>query len=193
MTKFLTAALVATTALSAPAFAQGSDPAPFTGPRVEAVAGYDRIQGGGEHKSGVSYGGAVGYDIQTGGAVLGVEAEATGSTTDSCGGAGSVADPQICLKAGRDLYAGGRVGAVLGENTLLYAKAGYTNARVRLTSNDGTTTSTLTGRNLDGVRVGAGIEQRIGTKAYVKAEYRYSNYQDGVARHGALAGVGIRF
>ncbi|HTI31587.1 MAG TPA: porin family protein [Sphingomonas sp.] len=192
MTKFFTAALVATTALSAPAFAQGSDPAPFTGPRVEAVAGWDRVQGGGEHKNGVSYGGAVGYDFQAGGAVLGIEAEGTGSSTNSCGGAGTVADPKVCLKAGRDLYAGGRVGAIVGDNTLLYAKAGYTNARVRLTSYDGTTTSTLTGKNLDGVRVGAGVEHNFGG-AYGKVEYRYSNYQDGVARHGVVAGVGVRF
>ena len=140
----------------------------------------------------MSYGGAVGYDIQRGGTVFGVEAEGTGSTTDSCSGAGTAASPSICLKAGRDLYAGGRVGAVLGDSTLLYAKAGYTNARVRLTSYDGTTTSTLTGKNLDGVRVGAGVEHNFGG-AYGKVEYRYSNYQDGVARHGVVAGVGVRF
>lgn len=193
MTKFLTAALVATTALSAPAFAQSGDAAPFTGPRVEAVAGWDRVQGGGEHRNGVTYGGGVGYDFQMGGAVVGLEGELTGSTTDSCGGSKTVADPQICLKAGRDLYAGARVGAVLGENNLLYAKAGYTNARVRLTSDDGTATTTLAGRNLDGVRVGAGVEHKFGSSTYGKVEYRYSNYQDGVSRHGVVAGVGVRF
>jgi outer membrane immunogenic protein len=194
MTKFLTAALVATTALSAPAFAQSDDSrAPFTGPRVEAVAGWDRVQAGGEHKDGVTYGGGAGYDIQAGGAVVGIEGELTGSTTDSCVGARTTADPQICLKAGRDFYAGGRVGAVVGGNNLLYAKAGYTNARARVTSDNGTTVSTLTGRNLDGVRVGAGVEHSFGRSAYGKVEYRYSNYQDGVSRHGVLAGVGVRF
>ena len=191
MTKFLTAALVSTIALAGPAMAQ--DRAPFTGPRAEAVVGFDRVQADGGHQDGVSYGGQIGYDFQAGGLVAGIEGEATGSTTDACDGPGSVASPNLCVKAGRDLYAGGRIGAALGGNTLLYAKAGYTNARVRLTSSDGTNTTTLGGANLDGVRVGAGIEHKFGEKFYGKAEYRYSNYEQGISRHGVLAGVGVRF
>ncbi len=191
MRTIIAAALVSAIALAAPAVAQ--ERAPFTGPRAEAVVGFDRIQADGEHQDGVSYGGQIGYDFQSGFGLIGIEGEATGSTTDACDGAGSAANPNLCVKAGRDLYAGGRIGTVLGENTLLYAKAGYTNARVRLTSNNGTTTTTLGGRNLDGVRVGAGLEHKFGEKFYGKAEYRYSNYEDGVSRHGVLAGVGVRF
>lgn len=191
MRTIISAALVSMIALAAPAVAQ--ERAPFTGPRAEAVVGFDRIQAGGGHEDGVSYGGQVGYDFQSGFGLIGIEGEATGSTTDACDGAGSVANPNLCVKAGRDLYAGARIGTVIGETTLLYAKAGYTNARVRLTSTDGTTTTTLAGRNLDGVRVGAGLEHKFGQNFYGKAEYRYSNYQDGVSRHGVLAGVGVRF
>jgi len=105
----------------------------------------------------------------------------------------TLADPRLCLKSGRDLYAGGRIGTVLGGSTLLYAKAGYTNAQAKLTSDDGTGQITLDKSNLDGVRVGAGVEHAVGPRSYVKAEYRYSNYEAGVQRHQGMAGFGFRF
>ena len=86
----------------------------------------------------LGYGAAVGYDMQMGGAVVGLEAEYSDSDNRTCVGSATVADPRVCLKSGRDLYAGGRVGTVVGGSTLLYAKAGYTNAQAKLTSDDGT-------------------------------------------------------
>lgn len=188
MRTFLTLAVLAS---ATPALAQ--DNAPFTGPRVEGVVGWDRVQAGGDHTDGVGYGAQLGYDFQSGFGLVGVEGEITGSSADDCAGAATAADPRLCLKSGRDLYAGGRIGTVLGGSTLLYGKVGYTNARARLTSNDGTTTTTLTGRNLDGIRVGAGLEHSFGGRVYGKAEYRYSNYESGVERHQVLGGVGVRF
>ena len=187
------AALLAATSAT-PALAQTN--APFTGARAEGVVGWDRVQADGGHEDGVVYGGQVGYDFQSGLGLVGIEGEVTGTSTDACDSGRASATPtlpQTCVKGGRDLYAGARIGTVIGGNTLLYAKAGYTNARDRLTSYDGTSTTTLTGRNLDGVRVGAGIEHNFGPRVYGKAEYRYSNYQDDVSRHQVLAGVGVRF
>ncbi|MBV9840277.1 MAG: porin family protein [Sphingomonadaceae bacterium] len=177
--------------LSAPASAQVGGGS-FTGLRVEGLAGWDRVQNDG-HKDGVAYGVGAGYDVQMGPAVVGIEGEADGSSTKQCVGSFTAADPRICAKAGRDLYVGGRVGTVLAPGTLLYAKAGYTNARVRLTGDDGTGTTTLDHRDLDGVRVGAGIEHALFSRAYVKAEYRYSNYQDHFSRNQVLGGFGVRF
>ena len=82
-TKFIAtaAALLAGTAFAAPAFAQDST---FTGPRAEAVVGWDHVEDGsiyGASKDGAVYGGAIGYDFQAGSAVLGVEGEVTGATT----------------------------------------------------------------------------------------------------------------
>lgn len=188
MRTLFTLALLAS---ATPAFAQ--DNAPFTGPRAEGVVGYDRVQAGGDHTDGVAFGGQLGYDFQSGLGLIGVEGEVTGSSADTCSGSTTAADPRICLKAGRDLYAGGRIGTVIGGSTLLYGKVGYTNARVRLTSNDGTGTTNLAAGNADGVRVGAGLEHSFGGKFYGKAEYRYSNYEGGVERHQALAGLGVRF
>jgi len=187
-------ALVAATtaAVATPAFAQ--DPAPtgsFAGPRVEGLVGWDRTQGYGDHDDGVLYGIAGGYDFQSGNLVLGVDAELNDSTAKDCVGAGSAANPEVCAKAGRDLYVGGRVGTVVGSRTLLYAKAGYTNARYKLTYDDGD--KITDGRNFDGLRVGAGAEYALSPNSFIKAEYRYSNYEDGLERHQVVGGFGFRF
>ncbi len=192
MRSIVVAALLAASAAT-PALAQDpSGKAPFTGARVEGLAGWDRVQNNG-HDDGVQYGLGVGYDIQAGGALVGIEAEAADSSVKQCAGASTVASPRFCAKTGRDLYVGGRLGTVVGGKALLYAKAGYTNARAKLTSNDGTGQVTLGSTDLDGYRVGAGVEYAIGTNSFVKTEYRYSNYENGFARHQAVAGFGFRF
>jgi outer membrane immunogenic protein len=193
MRNYLIAALAAGT-LATPAFAQ--DQGNLGGFRVEGVVGYDRPSVEDENASGVLYGLGVGYDVQSGNAVFGIEAEATNSTADERIAGFAVTGDELRVRAGRDLYVGGRAGAVVGGGTLLYAKAGYTNARVRVDYEDGTagTIADFTDRtNLDGVRVGAGAQFAIGSNAFVKTEYRYSNYQDGVDRHQVVGGFGFRF
>ncbi|WP_028055831.1 outer membrane protein [Sphingobium bisphenolivorans] len=172
------AAAAAVAAISAPAFAQ--DAAPFTGAHAELLAGYDKIDTNSVIGSpdGFLYGLNLGYDYQVGSAVLGIEGEVSDATTnfDYVGGE---------LDAERDLYIGGRVGFQVGDLALLYVKAGYTNARLK---------DTLAGgANADGVRVGGGIEYKLGGQLLVKGEYRYSNYEAGLERHQVLAGLGIRF
>ncbi|MEA3014096.1 MAG: outer rane immunogenic protein [Sphingomonadales bacterium] len=193
MRKYLLAALCAGT-LATSAFAQ--DQGNLGGFRVEAIGGYDRPSVEDENASGVVYGVGVGYDFQSGGALFGIEAEATDSTADERRAGFLAAGDELRVRAGRDFYVGGRVGAVVGGGTLLYAKAGYTNARVRIDYEDGTagTLADFTDRaNLDGVRAGAGAQFAIGSNAYLKTEYRYSNYQDGVDRHQLVGGLGFRF
>lgn len=187
----LVASTIAALVVATPAFAQ--DRAPFTGARVEGLAGWDRVQGNGGHDDDISYGAAVGYDMQLGGAVVGLEGEVGDSRNKVCSGSSTLADPRVCLKAARDLYAGGRIGAVVGGKALLYAKAGYTNFRSKITSDDGTAQTTLAKGDLDGVRVGAGAEYMLSPNLFVKTEYRYSNYESGVERHQVVGGFGIRF
>lgn len=174
MRTIFAAALIAA-APAAPAFAQGAAPAPapFNGGHVEAIGGFDSISGGGDSESGIAYGIAGGYDFRSGGAVFGLEAEAADSTTDDAG-----------VEAGRDLYLGGRVGAVVGSNLLLYGKVGYTNARASVAG---------FGTNFDGVRAGAGLEMLVGRNMSLRAEYRYSNYEDGLSRNQGVVGLGFRF
>ena len=195
----LTAALLAS-GVAAPAFAQ--DRAPFTGPRVEALAGYDNLRDGGngdtEGRDGFVYGGAIGYDQQVGGFIAGIEGEVTGATTAARTNNLLVPGDRLRVGAGRDLYAGARVGYVISPFAMIYAKAGYTNARVEAEYRSGTTTVT-DHENLDGYRVGAGIEYKLGQRTYVKGEYRYSNYGNSdrfdidASRHQILGGVGVRF
>ena len=211
-------AATATAALAAPAFAQDA-PTTFTGPRAGVILGYDQIQPGrgpdsdigSDHRAqGLTYGGDLGYDAAIGNSlVIGAEGEVTGSTgkvSNSPTNAAALGYGRV--KAGRDLYIGGRVGVRAAPSTLIYAKGGYTNQRLDLTASDGTT-ETGAHYNLDGYRVGAGVEQAIGGKAYAKIEYRYSNYGDArleypngantnnfnvdTDRHQIVAGVGVRF
>lgn len=210
------AALAASSALAAPAFAQDSAPGGF---RVGVVGGLDivrpgdsensRIQGDDQSIEGALYGVEAGYDIPLGGAILGIEGEFSGSTakvtTDS-------SDPNYFgygrVKAGRDIYVGARLGFEAAPGTLVYAKGGYTNARLNVTADNGSTTRDENFQ-LDGWRVGAGVEKSIGRNTYAKVEYRYSNYTNAdfqfangtvtdtfdvdTDRHQVVAGVGFRF
>src|SRR3954471_23683450 len=192
MRKVIFAALAAST-LATPALAQARGP--FSGVRVEGLAGWDRPQANGDHADGLAYGVGAGFDFQAGGAVLGIEGEASKSTAKECIDGFAIAGDRLCSKTGRDFYVGGRVGGIVARSTLLYAKAGYTNARAEATYNSNLAGSATVRShdNLDGVRVGAGVEQAVGRKAFVKAEYRYSNYEQGVDRHQVVAGLGLRF
>lgn len=194
-------AAVATTALATPALAQTAG-APFTGLRIEGVAGYDALKDGHDTSDGFVYGGAVGYDVQLNNLVVGAEGELTGSTTDTRTDNLINTGDRFRVGMGRDVYLGARVGVPLNPTTLAYAKGGYTNARVDTRYTQGTT-ETRDHTDLDGFRLGAGLEHQIGANTYIKGEYRYSNYGKAdnsvgrynidVDRHQLVAGVGMRF
>jgi outer membrane immunogenic protein len=193
MRNYVFAMILATTAAT-PGLAQDADR--FSGLRVEGQVGYDTTDVEGENSDGVTYGTQVGYDVQSGGAVFGVETEIADSTVDECVQDVDLVGDELCVSAGRDLYAGGRVGAVVSPNVLVYGKAGYTNARIKADYEDGTGDTALDfeeGENLDGVRVGGGVEFALGPNSYAKTEYRYSNYEQGFDRHQVVAGFGFRF
>ena len=188
----LTALLAGT--MATPALAQ--DNGNFSGLRVEGLVGYERTDVEDEGTDGIAYGAGVGYDIQRGGTVFGVEAEAADSTVDQCVTGVDITTDELCAQLGRDLYVGARAGAAINPNVLIYAKAGYTNNRVALDYEDGTAGTTLDferGENLDGVRVGGGLEFALGPNSFAKTEYRYSNYEQGFNKHQVVAGFGFRF
>jgi outer membrane immunogenic protein len=193
MRNLVLSALLAGT-IATPALAQPTGN--FSGLRVEGIVGYERTDVEDEGSDGINYGAGIGYDIQTGGMVLGVEAEATDSTVDECVTDVDVAGDELCAQLGRDLYVGGRVGGAISPNALVYAKAGYTNGRVQLDYQDGTLATAPdfeSGENLDGLRVGGGLEFALGPNSYAKTEYRYSNYEQGFDKHQVVAGFGFRF
>jgi outer membrane immunogenic protein len=209
---FLTGGMIA-----APAFAQDVGPT-FTGPRVEAILGYDHVGAGSDIDNdngrddqsidGLLYGVGAGYDINLGSAVVGVEGEFTDSTAKSSRhdfnddfGFGRVSQ-------GRDLYIGARAGILANPATLVYVKGGYTNTKLNVLAGD-TDETTDTSFKLDGWRIGGGVERAIGDHSFAKVEYRYSKYDSGkidfmdgatssefdvdTDRHQVVASVGYRF
>lgn len=215
MKKVLVCLATGSALVSVPALAQSADTT-FTGPRVEAILGYDKTKAGSsidndidgderESMDGLLYGVGAGYDYDFGSAVIGAEAELTDSTakTEFANfGLGNV-------KAGRDIYVGARAGIKATPNTLVYLKGGYTNAR--FDARDSFNNVDFRQKfDADGWRIGAGVEQKMGTNAFAKLEYRYSNYSKGevdfgrdipdserfdidLDRHQVVAGVGYRF
>lgn len=217
-TAFLAAASIA--AISTPALAQSTD-SQFDGFRAQGVAGYDMLSAGSsidddsavdndQSIEGLVYGANVGYDFDLGSAVIGLEAELTDSTAKT-----EFADGDWegfgfgRVDAGRDLFLGARVGFKAAPDALIYVKGGYTNTKLNLLSNDGTT-EFRQDLDLDGWRAGAGVEYAINPNTFINVEYRYSNYQEGevdfsgtvpdsnrfnvdLDRHQIMAGVGVRF
>ena len=218
MRKIIVATLLAGGAVASPALAQDVGPT-FTGPRVEAILGYDHVGAGSDVDNdngrndqsidGLLYGVGAGYDVNLGSAVVGVEGEFTNSTAKSSRydftddfGFGRV-------KQGRDLYIGARAGILADPATLVYVKGGYTNSKLKVLAGVNSNQVTDTAFKLDGWRIGAGVERAINTNTFAKVEYRYSNYNKGrirfddgatsrnfdvdTDRHQVVASVGYRF
>ncbi|SEJ53948.1 outer membrane immunogenic protein [Sphingobium sp. AP50] len=186
MRKLMVATLLAGATVATPALAQ--DPAPtFTGPRVEAILGYDRTGAGSDvdndngnddqNIDGLLYGIGAGYDMNLGSAVVGVEGEYTDSTAKSSRSDFSDQFGFGRVKQGRDLYIGARAGILANPQTLVYVKGGYTNTKLDVLAGD-TDETTDTAFKLDGWRIGAGVERAINANTFAKVEYRYSKYED---------------
>jgi outer membrane immunogenic protein len=220
MFKFVAGALLAGTAFVSTA-AVAQDRAPFTGPRVEGIVGYDMLRSGekedgtntsenegDESIDGAAYGVGVGYDFQLGGVVLGVEGEYTDSSGEQEFGE-SIDGTEFLgrIETGRDIYVGGRIGFAVAPRTLVYGKAGYTNTTIESAFTGGGDSVDFD-TSVDGYRLGAGVEQMIGNNVYAKGEYRYSNYNGlnlnddlfgdedfdvDLDRHQVMFGLGLRF
>jgi outer membrane immunogenic protein len=191
MLKYCLAAALAAAGMAAPAFAQdepaADKPTEFTGFKVEALAGYDE---------GLVYGLGAGYDVQIGRLVLGAEGELTDSTDKECVASAFAPGDSFCAIQGRNIYIGGRIGFAVAPRTLLYGKVGYTNQRVTVDYIAGTPPALASFRvseNLAGIRLGGGIEQKLGRNAYIKGEYRYSDYENNDFKHDGVVGIGFRF
>jgi outer membrane immunogenic protein len=158
-----------------------------------AVVGAEKANLGRKKEKPV-YGAAAGYDFAVSGALLGVEIEASDSSSGGCSHQVDDDGDRLCYKAGRDLYAGLRAGAFVIPDLLIYAKGGYVNGARRVDHEDDVCchineTEKLRG---SGWRVGAGLERDFGG-AYLRVEYRYTDYAGSYSKHQAVAGVGLRF
>ena len=135
----------------------------FTGVRAEVTAGLDDVTGGVDPTK-VTYGAGVGLDAELySNVIVGVEA-----TLDN------VFDR-------RNVGASARLGYVVADKALIYGKVGYANWKQ------------TTSRELEGLRLGAGVEAKLYSPVYGKVEYRYTDFNRGVGQHGGLVGLGVRF
>ena len=209
-------AALAVGCVASPAFAEG-----FSGARVEAHAGYDRVRAklkyedtafpddnvtAKESTNGLLYGVGVGYDFSVGDSwILGVEASFDLADNDRCEEV--FGDDAACFKVKRDLSVGARVGTALSQSTLFYVGAAYVNGKATISYSDDLdpTNDFSISDTRGGWRLSTGVEVALASKAYAKAEYRYSHYSRykatagtesvslGFDRHQVLAGVGMRF
>ena len=191
--------------------------ASFSGPRFELRGGWDRTTlsasvddgvdhlSGRGHKSGFNVGGEIGYDARLAPMMIaGVYGGIEGSTAKDC----SVVfgNDQACLRLGRNLTLGGRLGAVVSPMAMLYVKGGYSNGQLRASyaNADDPTLDFKDHANRGGYHFGAGGEMPVGA-GYVRLEYVRTNYSgykwtdpdvtvklDG-HRDQLLAGFGLRF
>ncbi len=215
----------AATCVATPAFAQEN--ADISGFRVEVISGLDRVSTGADDTSdfdqnddGLIYGAGLGYDFDLGGYTVGIEAEIAEATTgvsESYVGDldGYDVDGTLALDASEDIYVGARLGMRINRWAQVYAKGGYTMASAELSAIgtvDGTAYDEVIDTDLEGFRVGAGLEGNVSGNFYGKLEYRYSAYSgisgeyDGVSgdfdelfdvidvnRHQVAVGLGYRF
>jgi outer membrane immunogenic protein len=188
-------------AMATPALAQDAEGTASPGEfHITGIVGYDAPDGDVDDTSGIVYGVSAGYDFNIGrNLFVGPEAELTSSSTDECASGINRAGDELCLEAGRDIYLGGRIGLRFGSEGQhkAYVGGGYTNANFGVTYDAnlaGSTGDFTLNDDVDGFRLKAGGEIGLGSNAFVRAEYRYSRYDDAdLDRHQPVGGIGIRF
>jgi outer membrane immunogenic protein len=212
-TKILVLVSCAATCFTSPALAGG-----FTGPRAELRGGLDRTTidldyddgvdtiSGSDSETGVDFGAEVGFDAALspsviGGAYAGIEFATTKECTEVFG------NDRACLKLGRNLTLGARLGAVVSPKILLYVKGGYSNGQLKASYTDLADSSANFSdhTNRDGFHFGLGGEVAVAPKGYIRAEYVRTNYNGfdysdasvdaGIDGHRdqLLLGFGLRF
>ncbi len=206
--------LAAALAAATPTLAQdmAGDRNTFNGPFVGAQLGWQQDrqtlvlqQLGGTSRSalksdGFAYGGQLGYDFRVSpNFVAGVELAATGRT------GGADLDAVTRLTTGRTLTATGRLGYLLDQDGLLYARGGYANTQFRVNNLGGRVSE-----DRGGWTVGAGYERYIMRNVSARLEYNYADFGSDdlpfvatalggsradldYRRHAVTAGVNFRF
>lgn len=204
--------------IATPAMAQyGPDAPTNSGPRIEAKIGWDRpsldllmadtgvTYRGSAGKSGLAYGGEVGYDHQVNSLVFGLYAGVDGSTIKECGELYGA--DRFCGEIGRNINVGARAGVMLDNTFMLYGKVGYSNGRVQYdyTDYENILQDESGGVNRDGFHVGGGLQFNLGSGIYNRIDYTYTNYKNyeerrlgstfnlDVERHQVTYGLGYHF
>ena len=176
----------------------------FNGPTVGVQAGWTQNKIGNTKtdlgatsvnasKDSATLGGLFGYDRRFGRLVVGGEAGLNFGTSDKVSGGTSAASATVDPKRSIDLTA--RAGYLVAPQTLVYARAGYTNDRIHTTLASGTSTLSAS-EDRDGWLVGGGVERAITDKVSARVEYRYADLSNGHGkydRNQVLSGIVFHF
>jgi outer membrane immunogenic protein len=173
----------------------GRDAAAAPGFRAEFLGGFDTDG----YQQGVLYGGRIGYDFKAGRRILlGIDAEYSDGTTDQEIDFPGL--PSLRAKDGPEYHIGARATFVLSSEFRLYGGGGYTRTKegffFQSDPNPPPFGTVAAGRDsFEGFRVTAGAQILLGRRAFLGAEYRYSNYGGPFARdrEQAVASIGVRF
>ncbi len=104
-----------------------------------------------------------------------------------------VAGDTVCVKGGRELLAETRLGAVTNGGSKIYALAGYTNLSVKATVSYQGSSASSPSAKLGGISAGLGYEAPLGSKAFIRTEFRYANYESGVTGTSFMPTIGFKF
>ncbi|PHQ63276.1 MAG: hypothetical protein COC10_07025 [Sphingobium sp.] len=198
--KIALTSVLASAALTGTAFAETFD-GPFVGVQsgwnsyevrnVETPLGVAAIN---DDQQSFTAGVYAGFDHRlTDRVVLGVEGSLDTTNDDRLHGSTISGSYTLDPKYSFDLTA--RAGFLVTPATLVYARAGYTNARVETMVADDAGTASET-RNQDGWLLGGGMERQLTEKVSARMEYRYSDLSEGDGkfdRHRVLAGLSYHF
>lgn len=202
MKKFAAALLIAGLAASAaPASAEA-----FDGPYVGVAAGFTRDEvgpalpqdvtiSGDRGQDAVYFQGFAGYNLAVAPRVrLGTEAAFGIGADDNFVASNTNASLDIDPEYSFEFT--GRVGYVVSDKLMAYARGGYQNARVEFELAEAGSTVLRDKDNLDGWLVGGGLDYAFGDHLSTRVEYRYVDLgNDGASwdRHQVLAGVAWNF
>ena len=202
--RILTSVVIAT-AIAAPLAATAAAAAPFDGPYVGAQIGWQSetmrnvksnfgVVPVDKTQHSVTGGIFAGYDKTINGRFVvggetGLDFASDAQVQSNVGGTNYSVDPKYSF----DVSA--RAGYLVNPQTLVYARGGYTNARVRTTITNAAGIQSAS-KNEDGWLVGAGVEHMVAQNVSARIEYRYSKLGEGDGkdyRHRLLAGLSYRF
>lgn len=190
-------AFAASLSMASAALAQESN---FEGFYVGGQAGYSKITeeatGLGvtlydESADGFGGGGFIGFGGTNGVLYGSIEAEVgyDGAQWDASGPVTGFGTVTLDVEAQLNYGVGFRVGAVVGDNLLIYGRAGWIRTNVEATLTSTAVSGSLSAdEDYDGGRFGGGIEGKFGNIG-VRGEYTYTIYEDddvvasGVAVH----------
>jgi len=189
--KLLLAAAAAFVAF--PAQAQDEVVADFTGPRIEAHVGWDRVGiqnrdvrqfagrgdvGPSDQDNGFIGGAELGFDVQLSGLVVGAYVGADLSETEE-----RIETDFVHFRSDRNLYAGARAGFAVGPGTLLYAKGGLSRGNLDVEMLAGAPAAITTAfadddiEERNGIHFGGGVEMNMGGMFYGRIDYMHTRYE----------------